>query len=106
MNSDQSFLEEANISQESEAITIEDQSMNDLERLMTVNIDSSSSYPEVEDVQSSSLIKLDIRSLGLTFEDLVSTYNLADSSTCLDSSIKKPSLLNDSPKSHYLTNYR
>ena len=40
------FSLEDNASQHSEAITIEDQSMNDLERLMVVNLDQIASTPE------------------------------------------------------------
>ena len=64
--------------------------MNDLERLIAVNVDQSPSSSEVEEQNNSGIIKLDFRSLGLTFEELVSTYNLADSSTNLNS--KKASI--------------
>ena len=55
--------------------------MNDLERLMAVDIDQSVSSPEIEEINNSGIIKLDFRSLGLTFEELVSTYNIAGNST-------------------------
>lgn len=48
---------------------------------MAVDIDQSVSSPVLEEVNSSGIIKLDFRSLGLTFEELVSTYNLAGNST-------------------------
>ena len=52
---------------------------------MAVNIDQSPSIPEVEEeVNTSGIIKLDFRSLGLTFEELISTYNLTDSSARLN----------------------
>lgn len=53
---------------------------------MAVDVDQSISSPEIEEVNSSGIIKLDFRSLGLTFEELVSTYNLAGSSTIEDAS--------------------
>ncbi len=51
--------------------------MNDLQKLMAVDLD----LPETNN-ESIGLIKLDLRSMGLTFEDLASSYNmLTDRST-------------------------